>query len=234
MAPQASDQSNQTTECFRITPRMLEAAKERAQRSSVCLRLVECLPVPDESTDITAILKAIRAGEAQAFEQLMPLVYETLKRIAHWQLRTGAILNTTELVHEAYLKLAPAEAPDWQGRSHFFGIAARAMRQILIDLARRQHTDVQCRARMSARLGSDAELVDAPLDELIALNDALERLGRISERLKEIVEYRYFAGMSEMDIARVLGVSTRTVQRDWLKARLWLHHELYPGHPPES
>jgi RNA polymerase sigma factor (TIGR02999 family) len=187
--------------------------------------------VPEDSTDITGILKAIRAGEAEAFEQLMPLVYDTLKRIAHWQLQAGgAVLCTTELVHEAYLKLAPGAAPDWQGRSHFFGIAARAMRQILIDLARRQQTDARWRVR--ARLGSDAELLDAPLDELIALNDALERLGRISERLKEIVEYRYFAGMNEVDIARVLGVSTRTVQRDWLKARLWLHHELYPDDQP--
>ncbi len=85
-----------------------------------------------------------------------------------------------------------------------------------------------------ARLGSDAELLDARLEELIALNEALERLDHISERLKEIVEYRYFAGMNEIDIARVLGVSTRTVQSDWLKARLWLHHELYPGEPPEG
>jgi RNA polymerase sigma factor (TIGR02999 family) len=175
--------------------------------------------------DITPMLRAISAGDRQAVERLVPLVYETLKRIAHHQLRrTGAPLCTTELVHEAYLKMAPSPL-DLQSRGHFFGVAARAMRQILIDLARRRRTAAN---RDQVRAALDESKTDIPLEEMVSLGDALQRLGEVSARLRSIVEYRYFAGLSEAEIAQILQVSTRTVERDWVKARLWLHHALYP------
>jgi RNA polymerase sigma factor (TIGR02999 family) len=168
------------------------------------------------------------AGEAQALERLMPLVYDTLKPIAHRPLRSSqAPLCTTELVHEAYLKLAPAAPPLWQGRAHFYGVAARAMRQILIDLARHRRVVLRWQEGLHAAAGEPREPAESQLD-LITLDRALDRLGTHNARLRMIVEFRYFAGMTEADIAHVLNVSTRTVERDWTKARLWLHQELFP------
>ena len=103
------------------------------------------------------------------------------------------------------------------------------MRQVLVDLARRRHVDQRWREREQEHWNSDDAVLDTRIEHLIALNDALDRLGKVNERLRLIVEYRYFGGMSEADIAHVLGVSTRTVERDWIKARLWLHQELFPG-----
>jgi RNA polymerase sigma factor (TIGR02999 family) len=179
----------------------------------------------DPRADITPVLRAIAAGDRDAVERLVPLVYETLKRIAHQQLMRGsAPLCTTELVHEAFLKMVPP-SHDWESRAHFFGIAALAMRQTLIDLARRQHT-ASTNTELRALLGAADTEVD--LDDLIALGEALHRLGELNARLRSVVEYRYFAGLSEEEIAEILRVSIRTVERDWVKARLWLHHELYP------
>jgi RNA polymerase sigma factor (TIGR02999 family) len=183
----------------------------------------------DPRPEITPILRAISAGDRDAVEQLVPLVYDTLKRIAHRQLRrSNAPLSTTELVHEAFLKVVPAPS-DWLSRGHFFGVVARAMRQTLIDIARRRRT-APSEPELRAVLGSaDTEIA---LEDLIALGDALQRLGQLNPRLKTVVEYRYFAGLSEEEIAEVLQVSIRTVERDWVKARLWLHTELYPETGP--
>jgi RNA polymerase sigma factor (TIGR02999 family) len=177
------------------------------------------------------MLRAISSGDREAVERLVPLVYETLKRIAHYQLRrSSAPLCTTELVHEAYIKMVPSPL-DLQSRAHFFGVAARAMRQILIDLARRRRTAAN---RVQVPAGLEASATDISTDELIALGDALQRLGEVSPRLRSVVEYRYFAGLSEAEVAEILQVSTRTVERDWVKARLWLHYALYPEHTPSS
>ena len=153
--------------------------------------------------------------------ELVPGLYEELKRIARHQLSLDdATLCTTELVHEAYLKLGGTKG--WEGRAHFFGAASRAMRQVLVEFARR---------RLAAKRGSGVEMVslggndaalDVELDEIIALDDALERLNGVDERLRKIVELRFFAGLEQEEIARMLGVSTRTVERDWLKARMVL------------
>ena len=164
-------------------------------------------------------------------DDLYPLVYEELKRIARHQLRTNArdaTLSTTELVHETFLKLTAASngATRWDDRAHFFGAAARAMRQILVDFARR---------RGSAKRGGDlarVSLSDAEgeltveLNGILALEEALERLDAIDERLRRIVELRFFAGLSDQEVADVLGIAPRTVARNWLKARLLLLREM--------
>jgi len=182
---------------------------------------------------VTQLLVELRGGEPDAFDRLVPLVYSALKEVSHAQLRQrpGADLSTTELVHEAYLKLTPGTDVDWESRGHFFGVAARAMRQVLVDRARR---------RLAGKRGSGAlpvTLTDAgeraPLDpvELIALDEALDRLDQLNSRLRQVVELRYFAGLPETEIAGLLGVTTRTVERDWVKARLFLRRELTPeGH----
>jgi RNA polymerase sigma factor (TIGR02999 family) len=186
-------------------------------------------PIADPGT-VTRLLVELREGESDAFDRLVPLVYAALKDVSHAQLRRspGVDISTTELVHETYLKMAPGEGVDWEGRGHFLGVAARAMRQILVDEARR---------RLAGKRGDGARpvtLTDAkgtvPLEpvELIALDQALDRLDRLNPRLRQVVELRYFAGLTEREIAELLDVTTRTVERDWVKARLFLRRELSP------
>ena len=156
-------------------------------------------------------------------------VYAELKRIARHYLRTRdarATLSTTDLVHEAYLKFGGADVHDWQSRAHFFGSASRAMRQVLVDHARHRGAAKRGDGQPPVTLtGSDAAL-EVRLDELLVLDEALERLRALDERLCRVVELRFFAGLSDEEIAGILDVSTRTVGRDWLKARLYLSREL--------
>lgn len=168
-------------------------------------------------------------------DALFPVVYEELKRIARHQRRAAdanSPLCTTELVHEAYSKLAGPAGSSWDDRAHFFGAASRAMRQVLVDLARH---------RQALKRGGDVQMVslseagasiEVELDSILELDEALDRLNVVSERLRQIVELRYFGGMSDDEIARLLGVSARTVARDWIKARLFLLHELTPPARP--
>ena len=159
--------------------------------------------------------------------ELYRRVYAELKRMARHHLRgadDGVTLSTTELVHEAYLKLRGHS--DWQGRAHFFGAAARAMREVLVDFARRRGArkrggDV---TRVSISEGDVA--LEMELDHILALDEALTRLGVVDERLRRIVELRFFGGFSEREVAELLDVSSRTIEREWLKARLFLLHEL--------
>lgn len=186
----------------------------------------------DTTGTVTRLLHAARAGDPSAFDRLMPLVYTELKRMAGRELRSERAEQapgTTALVHELYLKLVDEAQIDWQGRAHFFTIAARAMRQILVDHARR---------RKAQKRGGDWQripLVETLMpkhvkwDELLALDEALDRLDSVDERMRKVVEYRFFGGMQEKEIADVLDVSARTVQRDWVKARAWLYDRLYPG-----
>jgi len=160
---------------------------------------------------------------------LFPVVYEELKRLAHHRLRTmgaDATICTTELVHEAFLKLSRQQGSGWDGRAHFFGAASRAMRQVLVDLARR---------RQAAKRGGDSRMVslrdaDATLeievDAILSLDEALAQLGGVDRRLCQVVELRFFGGLPESEIAELLGVSSRTVERDWTKAKLFLLEEL--------
>jgi RNA polymerase sigma factor (TIGR02999 family) len=194
------------------------------------------VPPPAEG-DVTSLLAAARGGDRAALARVYELVYAELKRIASRQ-RGGfgraETLSTTALVHEAYLKLA-GDRGDWIGsdRTHFFALAARAMRQVLIDHARR-------RGRQKRGAGAphlDLDLVDpgaeAPIEELLALDTALERLGRLDAELERLVEWRFFAGLTLEEIAPLVGLSERTIKRQWRTARAFLLREL-GGAPDET
>jgi len=175
---------------------------------------------------------AARGRNADALDRLMPLVYGELRRVAHRQLRNerpGHTLSTTALVHEAFLKLADQTRTQWVDRAQFFALAARAMRRILVDYARRHRALRRGGAHQRVsfeddRLGSVAAAERS--EELIALDEALTRLAVLDERLARVVELRYFAGLKEAEVAQVLGVTPRTVARDWVKAKGWLYREL--------
>jgi RNA polymerase sigma factor (TIGR02999 family) len=182
---------------------------------------------------LTSLLAAHREGEAGAFDRLVSLVYPELRRIARRQLgrwRPGISLDTGSVVNEAYLKLVDQSKADWRDRNHFYAIAALGMRQVIIDYARK---------RKALKRGGGAIVTDshheaavrAQAEELLALNEALQRLEAEDPRLLQIVDCRFFAGYSETETAAVLGVSTRTIQREWLRARAWLKHAMEPSAP---
>lgn len=183
-----------------------------------------------DAGDVTRLLLEVRDGSPAAFDRLMPLVYHDLRKVAHKQLvrERKTALETTALVHELYLKLVDQADIDWEGRSHFYGIAARAMRQILVDFARKRQTQKRGGAWQRATLTNRHLGFEVNLDELLALDEALARLGEADERQRQVVEMRFFGGMTVDEIAAVLGVSARTIHRDWIKARAWLYSELYP------
>jgi RNA polymerase sigma factor (TIGR02999 family) len=180
---------------------------------------------------VTALLARVNAGEQGAFDRLFPLVYAQLRGAADRLLRSERpehTLQPTALVHEAYLKLVGSSPLPSQDRAQFFAIAARAMRQILVDHARRRSSGKRGGgAPMEALSGLEAAPNAMQADELVALDDALARLSRVSPRLRTVVELRFFAGLDENEIASQLNVTTRTVQRDWAKARAWLYREVY-------
>jgi RNA polymerase sigma factor (TIGR02999 family) len=181
--------------------------------------------------EVTQLLNRARDGDPGAFDRLLPLIYDELRAIARRQLRReqiGHTLQPTALVHDAYLKLVDQTGVEWRDRAHFFSIAARAMRQVLIDYARRRGAEKRGGGVVRTTLSNQELALEVPLEELLALDDALDRLAEVNERLRQVVEFRFFGGMAEEEIAEVLGVSTRTVQRDWLRARAWLYAELYP------
>jgi RNA polymerase sigma factor (TIGR02999 family) len=178
---------------------------------------------------VTQLLIGVRAGDRAAIDRLFAMVYEDLHARAHRQLAQsyGAkTLSTTALVHETYLKLSAADRPEWTDRRHFFGVAARAMRQIIVDQARR---------RLAHKRGGQAQRLDiadfeVPIEEraeeLLALDAAVERLEQENPRLAEIVNLRFYAGLSVEEAARTIDISERTVKRDWRLARAYLHGEL--------
>jgi RNA polymerase sigma factor (TIGR02999 family) len=166
-------------------------------------------------------------------DRLFPLVYDQLRRIAHRRLqdeRPGHTLGTTGLVHETYLKLVDQTRVEWRDRRHFFRVASMAMRRILVDYARRDRALRRGGGLDRVALDEDAAAIEASIDargeRLLALDEALERLAAIDERLSQVVECRYFGGLTEEETAEALGTSSRTVQRDWAKARGWLYLEL--------
>lgn len=181
--------------------------------------------------DVTELLEAARDGDTGAFDRLLPQVYNELRRLARYQLkgeRGGHTLMATALVHEAYLKLVDRVNVDWQGRAHFFAVAARAMRQVLIDYARKRSAEKRGGDWVRTTLADEGLAAGLSFEELLALDEAMARLGRLDERLPRVVELRFFAGLKEKEIAEVLGTSERTVQRDWYRARAYLYKELYP------
>lgn len=160
------------------------------------------------------------------------LVYDQLKRLARRQLRTGRgdiTINTTELVHEAFLKLRSDHAESWDSRAHFYGAAARAMREVLVDFARRRAALKRGGGWRAVSLTQAEAALQVEADELLALDRALDQLNAVDERMRQIVELRFFAGVPEQEIARMLGVSPRTVEREWVKARLFLLQAIEPA-----
>ena len=179
--------------------------------------------------EVTRLLRAYAAGDAAAFDRLFPLVYDELRRIARRHLRHGArgyTLDTTGLVHEAYLKLGGADELRLEDRRHLLALAARAMRQILISKARARRAVKRGRGETPVPIDATSAAVEARAEWLLDLDRALERLGELDERLVRIVECRFFCGATEAETAEVLGIPLRTVQRGWTRARAWLRAEL--------
>lgn len=179
--------------------------------------------------EITRLLLAWSAGDKSALDELMPIVYAELRRLARGFMRrqpSDHTLQTTALVNEAYLRLIDSSRVNWQNRTHFFAISAQLMRRILVDFAR---------ARGSLKRGGEAQKVELdealaiplePKTDLVALDDALKILAEMNPRQSQVVELRYFGGLSEEEIADHLEISVRTVRRDWSVARAWLYREL--------
>jgi len=180
-------------------------------------------------SDVTQILTAIEQGDAKATDELLPVVYNELRRMAAHKMSSepaGHTLQPTALVHEAWLKLVDSPAQSWQNRAHFFGAAAEAMRRILIARARRKQT--QRRGARAEHLDvDDLEIASsAPDDQLLALNEALDRFGKLEPQQAELVKLRYFVGLKIEETAEILGISQATAKRWWSYSRAWLFHEM--------
>ena len=179
--------------------------------------------------EVTRLLVAYRDGDQNAFERLVPMVYDDLRRIARAHLRrkrAGHTLNTTVLVHEAYLRLVDQSHANFEDRQHFLSVCARAMRQIIISNARKHAAAKRGGGEKRVVLDEDRLGGGQDAEWLLSLDRALERLGERDERLARVVECRYFAGLNEEETAQALGTSLRTVQRDWMRARAWLREDL--------
>ena len=182
-------------------------------------------------SDVTRILEAIQAGPTQAAEELLPLVYDELRRIAAAKMaqqRPGQTLQPTALVHEAWLRLAGSRQ-EWRGQAHFFGAAAEAMRRILIDQARRKTAQKRGQGLALEELDESYLELPAPPEEALAVNEALDELATREPLTAQVVKLRYFVGMTVPQIAAALELSTSTVERHWGYARAWLRAALWPG-----
>jgi RNA polymerase sigma-70 factor (ECF subfamily) len=189
----------------------------------------------DKQHAVTRALAGAAAGDKEAQDRLWQMTYAELHQIAQRHLlgeRPDHTLTPTALVHEAYLRLVGQRDIDWQDRSHFFGVASKVCRRILVDHARRRRAKKRGGSRGRVTLDSAMVAVQSQSDEVLALNEALERLTELNERLVKVVECRYFGGLSEEQTADALGISIRTVRRDWVKAKGWLQTQLSPDGPP--
>ena len=191
---------------------------------------------PSSPSSIAPLLEELRAGNQAAFDELLPLVYDELHRLAQRQRSRwegDETLNTTALVHEAYFKLAGQSSPEWQNRAHFLAVASTAMRQILIDYAKRKRTAKRGGQQphltlhdVEAVLRQEEPSADLSNEVLVAIDDSLRRLDQRDHRQMRIVECRFFGGMSIEDTAEALGVSPATVKRGWAVAQAWLYRDL--------
>ena len=185
-------------------------------------------------SDVTRILSAIEQGDPSAAAQLLPLVYDQLRRLAAQKLARelpGQSLEATALVHEAYLRLVsdPAGAPaesDWKSRGHFLGAAAEAMRRILVENARQKRSVKRGGASQRVNLDETVAYVEEPADDVLALNEALDKLAQEDPKKAELVKLRYFTGLSVQEAADVLGISRATADRYWAYAKVWLYCEI--------
>ena len=178
------------------------------------------------AAELTRLLRRERDGDHEAFDLLFSLAYSELRGVAEHQLKRGrgeGSLRPTELVAEVYLKLVDSPVSEWENRAHFLGITARAMRRLLVDLARSRTAPTG--GKSSTIGGGRLPLDTASLDDVLMLEDAVARL---DQQQRRIVEYRFFGGMSEEEIGHVLGISTQAVRREWVKARAWIYSALYP------
>lgn len=185
----------------------------------------------NRQTEVTDLLSTLRGGNRTAIDRLFPVIYDELHQMAHRILlreRSDHTLSTTALVHEAYFKLVDQRHVEWQDRAHFCAIAAQAMRRILVDYARRRNAKKRGGANHRISLDENMIAVDQQAGVLISLDDALNRLSSLNARLAQVVDLRFFGGLTEEEMAEVLSVSARTVRRDWVKARAWLYKELSP------
>jgi len=179
---------------------------------------------------VTQLLADWSHGDDAALAELTPLVYEELRRLAHHQMggeRPDHTLQTTALVNEAYLRLADQTNPSWQNRAHFFALAARAMRQILVNYAKSYRAQKRGGGALKVDLDDVAIVSPEESKEIVDLHEALERLATLDSRKAHVVELKYFGGLNHDEIAEVLKVSTVTVRRDWVFAKAWLHKELH-------
>jgi RNA polymerase sigma factor (TIGR02999 family) len=180
--------------------------------------------------EVTRLLADWSRGDDAAFAKLTPLIYEELRRIAHRHMggqRPDHTLQTTALVNEAYLRLADQTNPSWQNRAHFFAVAARAMRQIVVDYAKSQRAQKRGRGALKIELDEGAIVSPEQSQEIIDLHEALERLGTLDSRKAQVVELKFFGGLNYDEIAEVLKIARMTVRRDWEFAKLWLYTELH-------
>ena len=186
--------------------------------------------MPESSTQkpVSALLAKWQAGDEKALEALLPVVYNELRRLAHGYLRKERpdhTLQSTALVHEAYLRLMKQGGGRFENRAHFFAICAQLMRQILVEYAR-AHRAAKRGAGQSITLNEEIAIFKGKTVDLVALDDALKELAKLDSQQSRIVELRFFGGLSIEETSRVLGVSPATVKRDWATARVWLHHEV--------
>lgn len=193
-------------------------------------RVIEYSPnVTQHDSRVNNLLRRWSSGDAKAREELVPIIYQELRRLAHYHLRrerSGHTLQTTALVHEVYLRFCSQDDPQWEDRAHFFAVAARMMRRILVDYSRRRGAEK--RGGEAMQVGLD-EALTIPLKQpfdLLALDDALERLAAFDARKCQVVEMRFFVGLAAKEIALVLKTSEATVRRDWVIAKAWLFRQL--------
>jgi RNA polymerase sigma factor (TIGR02999 family) len=190
---------------------------------------MEAIVMVTPDNNITRLLHRLSDGDDNAVNALMPMVYEELHAMADRQMRrerANHTLNSTALVHEAYLKLVDQNRVSWQNRAHFFAIAAQAMRRILINYAQARLAQKRGGGQILATFNEEEVVRESRAGEIVALDDALTRLAELNERQSKVVEFRFFAGLTQEEIAEVLGVSVPTVRRDWRLARAWLAREL--------
>jgi RNA polymerase sigma factor (TIGR02999 family) len=186
--------------------------------------------------EITLILKRLGDGDQRAADELMPLVYGELRQLAAAKMGrepAGHTLQPTALVHEAWLRLGGDAQPDWQNRRHFFGAAAEAMRRILIEQARRRHADRRGGGLVPAQFDETAVAMEGSDEQVLAVNDALEKLAALDSQKAELVKLRFFAGFSIEEAAATLDISVPTAVRWWAFARVWLFEEI-SGKPPQA
>ena len=188
--------------------------------------------------EVTTILSSIEHGDPRAAEQLLPLVYDELRKLAAWQLaqeQPGQTLQATALVHDAYVRLVDVEkVQQWNSRGHFFAAAAEAMRRILVENVRRKSGPKRGGGRQRVDLEEAISLAEPPSDDVLAIDKALTRLEEIDVTAAKLVKLRYFAGLTMRQAAEALGVSLRDAERNWTYARTWLHRALSVSDPPAA